>query len=414
MKHIALVVILAVAIRLGASFYLGDNAMPVSGAHDQISYDTLAMRVLEGHGFSFAQDWYPFTKANEPTSHWSFAYTLYLAGIYFVFGHHPLIARIVQVILSGVLPLLIYVAGARLFDRRTGLAAAAAFALYAYWIFFNAALMTQTYYVICLLSALLAALALRDRPTLRNWAWLGVSLGLGALFRQTLILFAPVLVLWLVWDRPARQPGARWITREHLVGVAVAAGIVLVMILPFTLRNALAYHDFLLLNSNGGYWLYASNHPVHGYDFDPNAAPPIPASLVGQSEAAIDRALFREGLNEISSDPVRFLKLTWSRVSDYFWLTPTDQSSPISNLSRLLSFGLYLPLMLAGLWLSRARWRDCLPLYLYVVFDGALHLMTWAAPRYRLPSDAVLMVFVGLCLASVYKIVSQNRQRSIG
>jgi len=30
-----------------------------------------------------------------------------------------------------------------------------------------------------------------------------------------------------------------------------------------------------------------------------------------------------------------------------------------------------------------------------------LHLVSWAAPRYRLPSDALLMVFAGLALATV-------------
>ncbi len=49
--------------------------------------------------------------------------------------------------------------------------------------------------------------------------------------------------------------------------------------------------------------------------------------------------------------------------------------------------------MVYGLWLSRRRWRACLPLYLYQAFDTALHLASWAAPRYRLPGDALLLVF---------------------
>ncbi|MBI5877781.1 MAG: glycosyltransferase family 39 protein [Chloroflexi bacterium] len=398
MRKLVLVIALTVALRLGAAVYLGDNAAPLSGAHDQISYDTLALRLLDGHGYSFAQDWYPFTKANEPTSHWSFAYTLYLTAVYAVTGHHPLAARLIQALLSGGIAWLLYRLGTTLFDRRTGLAAAAAFALYAYWIFFNAALMTQTFYVMCLLSALLAVLQLRERPSMRGWVWLGLSLGLGALFRQTLILFAPVLVLWLAWDGRARIPRTAWLTRDLVRGAAVAAVIVALMILPWTVRNYLAYDDFLLLNSNGGYWFYASNHPIHGTNFDPSAAPPIPAALVGLSEPAIDRALFREGLNEIAADPGRFVLLSLNRTKDYFWLVPSDQSSPISNAARLFSFALYLPFMLLGLWLSRKNWRACLPLYLYIGFDTVLHLATWAAPRYRLPSDALLMVFVGLSL----------------
>ena len=42
-----------------------------------------------------------------------------------------------------------------------------------------------------------------------------------------------------------------------------------------------------------------------------------------------------------------------------------------------------------------------MPLYLYVAFDTALHLASWAAPRYRLPSDAVMMVFAGAAVVDV-------------
>jgi hypothetical protein len=76
------IVALAIALRIVAAFVLGDRAMPISGAADQKSYDTLAERVLEGHGFSFATSWYPFTKPGEPTAHWSYLYVLYLAGVY--------------------------------------------------------------------------------------------------------------------------------------------------------------------------------------------------------------------------------------------------------------------------------------------------------------------------------------------
>ena len=57
--------------------------------------------------------------------------------------------------------------------------------------------------------------------------------------------------------------------------------------------------------------------------------------------------------------------------------------------------------MLYGLYLSRNKWRVCLPLYLYVAFDTTLCLISWAAPRYRLPSDAVMMVFAGLAVVTL-------------
>ena len=101
-----------------------------------------------------------------------------------------------------------------------------------------------------------------------------------------------------------------------------------------------------------------------------------------------------------------------SRIPHYFWLLPSGESSVISNVGRLCSFTLSLPFMLAGLFLSRHRWRACLPLYLYVAFDTTLHLTSWAAPRYRLPSDAVMMIFAGLAVVTLAERLGLLSRRS--
>lgn len=386
------IIVAAVLLRVAVALILGDTVAPISGAADQVSYDALARRVVAGHGFSFPTAWYPFAQPDTPTAHWSYLYTLYLAGVYAVFGHHPLVARLLQVVASGLGCWLVYRIGCQLFDERAGLAAAGLTALYAYFVFFNAALMTQTFFILALLAATDRALAIAPRPTTANWAALGIYLGLGTLLRQTMLLYVPVLLIWMLWTTRGR---ARW------RGAALAAVLVGLCILPWTARNYAAFGDFLLLNSNGGYFFYASNHPDQGTTFDPTFTAPIPAELAGAAEPTIDRALFRTGLGFIADDPVRFLRLSGSRAASYFWLLPSSASTPLSNIARVLSFALYLPFMLYGLVLSRQRWRACMPLYLYVVVDAIVHLSTWAAPRYRLPSDALLIVFAGLALVDL-------------
>jgi 4-amino-4-deoxy-L-arabinose transferase-like glycosyltransferase len=392
----------AVLLRLAVAIALGDTANEVSGAADQFSYDVLAQRVLQGYGFSFPTAWYPFALANTPTAHWSYAYTLYLAAVYGIAGHHPLIARLIQALASGAGCWLIFRIGRRLFDDRVGLTAAALTAVYAYFVFFNAALMTQTFFILALLAAIDRALAIAERPTLGTWAALGACLGVGVLLRQTLLLYIPLLLGWLVWVTYGRL---------RLRDLIVAIVVVTLFIAPWTLRNYVAFGDFLLLNSNGGYFLWASNHPNQGTSFDPVHIAPVPAALQGAPEPVIDRALFRAAAGFIADDPIRFVRLSVSRAGSYFWLLPARSSPPLSNLARLGSFTLYFPFMLYGLVLSRARWRMCLPLYLYVGVDAVLHLGSWAAPRYRLPSDALLMVFAGL---AVVDLARRLRRPAIG
>jgi hypothetical protein len=141
-------------------------------------------------------------------------------------------------------------------------------------------------------------------------------------------------------------------------------------------------------------------HPNQGTEFDDNYAAPLPEWPKGVSEPAMDRALYGEGIRFVVEDPKRFLLLSVSRIDHSFWLLLSTISSLASNLGRLLSFTLYLPFMLYGLYLSFRRWRACVPPYLCVAFDTTLCLLTWAAPRYRLPSDALMMIFAGLAVVT--------------
>ena len=84
-------------VRVAVGLYLGNTLEETrGGTYDQISYDMLAQRVAGGHGFSFAVASWPYARPDQPTAFWSYLYTLFytlfLAGVYAVAGHHPLAA----------------------------------------------------------------------------------------------------------------------------------------------------------------------------------------------------------------------------------------------------------------------------------------------------------------------------------
>ena len=123
---LTVIVLLSLFLRLASALLQGNTIQTLPGIYDQHSYDLLARRVLEGNGFSFATNWWPATRAGEPTAHWSYLYTLYLAFVYQLFGAHPLVARLIQAIVAGVFhPFLAWRIGRRLFGSRAGLIAAA-------------------------------------------------------------------------------------------------------------------------------------------------------------------------------------------------------------------------------------------------------------------------------------------------
>jgi 4-amino-4-deoxy-L-arabinose transferase-like glycosyltransferase len=394
-KHkqlLTLILVAAVLIRISIALYMGDQITVLPGIQDQVSYDALARSLLDGRGYSFTEKWYPFTPADTPTAHWSFLYPLYLAGTYAVTGYHPLVARLLQGAVGGaLLCFLVYKIGRRVVNEDTGLVGAGLAAVYGYFIYYNVVLMTETFFLVLVLLTLYLSIELKENPTLIRWVALGLSLGLASLLRQTVLLFAPFLLLWLFWE--LRKDGVRWWY------FTVPVVVIILLIAPWTLRNYLVYQNFLLLNSNAGYALFASNNPNLGTDWsNEDVVVPVPEELKGQNEAEIDRALTRRGIEFILADPNRYLWLTLNKTLEYFKFWPSSESSQISNLNRVLSFGLYLPFMFLGLCLSFSRWRSFVVLYLFIVIHTGVHLLSWPAPRYRLPVDAVSMVFAALAL----------------
>jgi 4-amino-4-deoxy-L-arabinose transferase-like glycosyltransferase len=414
------ILVLSVLLRVGVSLYLGSTVENLPGTADQLSYHALAQRVAQGHGFTFGEPWWPATRAGAPTAHWSYLYTILLAGLYRLLGANPLAARLVQSVVVGLLqPYLAFWLARRLFDPLSGLAAAALTAGYAYFIYYAAALMTESLYITALLGGLCLALALAaprksDAPasfgrSLGQGVAFGLALGAAILLRQVVLLVVPFVFGWILLA--ARAQGR---LRSALGGLAAAAAVVAALILPLTAFNYSRFGEFVLLNTNSGFAFFWANHPIQGTRFQPilesmngDYGALIPPELSHLNEAQLDRALLGRGLQFVMDDPGRYLLLSLSRIPAYFMFWPSADSSTVSNLSRVMSFGLLWPVMLLGSLLAVRRatpaigppWPAGL-LLLFALVYSAIHILSWALVRYRLPVDGVLLVFAGFGLRS--------------
>lgn len=417
------IVLLAVIIRVAASLALDDTLRGLPGTADQLSYHLLAQRLLGGEGFSFDRTWWPLTGAGEPTAHWSFAYTYFLAGIYGLLGPNPVAARIIQGTVVGIAwPILAFLVGRRLFGPRVGLVAAGLSAIYAYFVYYSATIMTEPFYITAILAILYTAVLLVDRMKESSCSSsavylhaiaLGLILGGALLLRQVLVLFVPLLLLWIWWASG----------RRFVFAAVIPGAVALLMLLPFTVYNYERFDRFVLLNTNAGYAFFWANHPVHGASFEPILPAElatyqdlIPEEIRHLDEAALDQELLRRGLQFVADDPLRYLKLSISRVPAYFMFWPTMSSSLLSNIGRTLSFGIFLPFMVFGLsraWIEGGKAALSGPLGLLTLFIGtyaAIHLLSWALIRYRLPIDAVLIVFAAFALVELAQRVGFARE----
>jgi 4-amino-4-deoxy-L-arabinose transferase-like glycosyltransferase len=437
-RKLKLILLFSVILRVAAALYLGNTVTSLPGTADQVSYHTLALRVLDGHGFTFDKAWWPVTAAGSPTAHWSYLYTFYLIIVYAIFGPVPLAARLIQAVAVGVLqPYLAYrlveeIGGFAQADAKRGrvqeigLIAAGITAVYLYFVYYAAALMTEPFYLTAILAsfvlALLLAKRIAERPSLKLAAGLGVTLAVTVLLRQLFLLLIPFLFLWLL---AVTYKQGLWPRTIAALGVTTA--VIIAAIIPITLFNYTQFDRFVLLNTNAGYAFFWGNHPVYGNRFiaasemDDIYQQLIPAELRQLDEAALDQALLKQGIQFVVDDPVRYIRLSLSRIPAYFKFWPDAASGRLSNLSRLGSFALFLPFMLYGLvrpfitfhrssgtvgWTRPSA--SLVLLYLFILIYTGIHVLTWTQVRYRLPVDAVLIVFAALAVAELGETISRR------
>jgi hypothetical protein len=204
-RLLMLILAISVVARLVAALFLGNEVLPSPGAYDQISYNRLAQRIVDGHGMTSPIQWWPMTQPDAPTAHWSFLYTYALAGVYAVFGQAPLLARLLQAIAVGLLlPLATYGLARRVFDERVALWSAGLSAIYIYFVYYSAALMTEMFTIVAVLWMLQQVVRLQEGPADRRaWILLGLSIGIAGLLRQVALLPVPFLC-------PLSRPGPRF------------------------------------------------------------------------------------------------------------------------------------------------------------------------------------------------------------
>ncbi len=446
---LALILATSVLLRVIVSFLIGDRVLVLPGIADQVSYHTLAARLVGGHGFTFSRIWWPYTAAGEPTAHWSYLYTLFLAGIYAVIGIHPLVARIIQAVLGGILiPLFAYRIAKQVFHPcsagipdvgTVSLIAAAWTVLYGYFIYYAAALMTETFYIIGILWTLDCALRIQNQAAIeheqktnikpRLWIELGLAIGFTVLLRQVFLLFIPLLFVWLLWVflRSTKRGSSTHIAfTELLRGGLICAAVLILLIAPVTVYNYNQFGQFVLLNTNAGFAFFWGNHPVYGDRFVPILTPKmggyqalIPQELRNLNEAALDHALLKLGVGFITSDPLRFVKLSITRIPAYFMFWPSAASSLPSNLTRVLSFGLAVPFIILGIaiWIQDVHKKHIwaapgVLLLLFMAVYSAIHLLSWALIRYRLPVDAVGLIFAARGLYWLYQKIFSGQEAS--
>lgn len=353
-------------------------------------------------------------------------YPWFLALCLRVFGENLLLVRLVQALIGTGSCWLAWRVGARAFDTRTGLLAAGIGAGYWMLVYFDAELLLPVLEVPTTLLVALAGLRWRERPGSSRAFQLGLALGAAAIVRPNILLFAPLLGLWLLYESSARL---------RTLGFAVL-GLAL-PIAPITLYNGLVGGDWTLISTQGGVNLWIGNNPQA--DGASALVPGTRADWWGGYQDSIQQAEAHEGRalkpSEVSDSYARRVREFWAAQPRHaleltLWklrLFLTDRELGNNQDERFfalhfgpllrwlpLGYGLLLPLALLGLLLSARRARELFPLYALVPVYAASVVLFFVNARFRMPLVLPLAIFAAHALVCGFDALRARRYAALG
>jgi 4-amino-4-deoxy-L-arabinose transferase-like glycosyltransferase len=252
--------LLVVALLLGLGLRL-DYAIraPQHPVDDAQAYSRISRALVEGDGYTQG----PGTGYLQSASNYQSGLPLLVAGIYEVGGGvNEEAARIVLALLSSLAVPFAFFLGRRLAGTGAGVPAALAVAIYPALLEYSGMLMTEPLGSALIAAMTLAFLRARERPDLPwRWALAGVAMGAMAMLRPEyllLVIALPALALACPWGRGGPVDRRLWARAGLLAGCAV------LVVLPWTVRNFVAFERVVPISTGGGQVLYAGSYVEAG------------------------------------------------------------------------------------------------------------------------------------------------------
>src|SRR5258706_8128198 len=164
---------------------------------------------------------------------------------------------------------------------------------------------TENPFFVLLLASFLCLLATIEKPTIANFLFSGLFLGLTALTRSVILPFVALAILW-AWFILKQRRGA------VLIAVSFALAIT-----PWIIRNSLLHHKLTGIETSMGYNLYLGYHPQGNGSF---VFGPSLDLLTILDDAQRDKVGTQKAIEFIKAQPERFIPLAVNRLGFVFGL----------------------------------------------------------------------------------------------
>jgi len=351
----------------------------------------IARSIATGQGFSSPTDL--------PTGASAWAAPVYpyiLGGVFKLFGVYSFLSAWVILVFNSVFSsltcLTLYHIGLRLYGISVGRAAAWAWALFPYAIYWPTRVVWETSLTAFLLSlALLLTLRMGDQtPRPSTWVLFGLVWGVIGLTNTAVLSMMPFCLLWLL----AR---ASW--RSQLAGVALCVITAMLVITPWVVRNYVVFGKFIFVRDNLPLELHMANNDEANGLWTRNEHPGNDPMAMQKFQELGEIPFMEEKQQEfrrfIREHPGRFLWFTLQRVA-YFWIAP-PQLNIVAGYDLMIArhVGFLIPAAFgfAGLWITlRNRIAGGFLLACFLLIYPIPYYLVTPFPRYKHPIEPEIIL----------------------
>jgi 4-amino-4-deoxy-L-arabinose transferase-like glycosyltransferase len=392
-RLLAVVLLMALAVRLGWGITRRSNAAAIEQLPDQREYLELGNNLLQGRGLvmhdpRFAGPVYAYRTPGYP----------FLVALC---GAKPVVVRCVQALIDTSTVLAIYLLASRWIGGGWSVVAAAMVAINPYQIYSSGLILSET-----LFTAMLCwAMVLLTRRAGRVGALL---LALSVLVRPSVLLMPPLMA---AAGSKANYGLMGSYLRVRTIAVTLLAGVLTLLVLtPWALRNHWILDRWIWTTTNGGITLYDGLNPNATGASDQRFVTRMPGAF-GAGEVERDRMFHEQAISWARQNPLRVMQLTIVKILRTWSPFPlsSDFGRPLYQWIGGLWAVPFDTLVILGLYCGRLPWPVKVFLLVPAIYLTAIHAVSVGSLRYRLPAEGPMAV---LAAAGIQFIVKKRNPAS--
>lgn len=375
----AIVLIFVITLGIGLACLKLGMTFPTSG-DTEAYYDPIAVNIVQGQGF---------TLKGIPTADVPPGYSIFLAFIYYIFGHNYTVVRIVQFFILSLIGIIVF----SISKNHLKLSPIFAFfsslivVIWPYFILYSTLVLTEILFTFFLLLSVLFFLKFQEKPSKNNAIALGMLFGVSVLTRHVVLL----LPFWAMFFLFALA-GFR-ANKSYFLKIVLVLSIFILMLAPWTVRNYIRFDRFI----------------------------PATALITPVLEKSYVTLNYTEGSVALKPGEANLKTIILSRLQNIalFW-NPGAEGEHARTMVAKYPFAKYLfsgykiaffiILGLAFFSLKFIKKKKVLLLWSIIFYFWAIHTLLFPYPRYTLP---IIPLVILLCFYSINYLLPRDNLKHI-